>query len=90
MEQGENSEEAKELFNAATELDAGQQERQAAEVRVPAAIGPYRLVRQLGEGGMGQVWLAEQTSPFRRQVAIKVVRPGIFSGSLLQRFQWER
>jgi non-specific serine/threonine protein kinase/serine/threonine-protein kinase len=39
---------------------------------------------------MGQVWLAEQISPFRRQVAIKVVRPGVISGSLLQRFQWER
>lgn len=90
MEQEENPEEAKELFNAPTELEAGRQEPQAAEVRVPAAIGPYRLIRKLGEGGMGQVWLAEQTSPFRRQVAIKVVRPGIFSGSLLQRFQWER
>lgn len=54
------------------------------------AIGPYRLVKKLGEGGMGQVWLAEQTNPVRRQVALKLIRGGIFGGALLQRFQAER
>ncbi|HEV2103029.1 MAG TPA: serine/threonine-protein kinase [Candidatus Acidoferrum sp.] len=53
-------------------------------------IGPYRLVKKLGEGGMGQVWLAEQTDPVRRQVALKLIRGGIFSAALLQRFQAER
>lgn len=60
------------------------------EMQVPSAIGPYRLVRKLGEGGMGEVWLAEQTAPVSRHVALKVIRSGINSGSLLQRFKWER
>ncbi|HEX5432742.1 MAG TPA: protein kinase, partial [Candidatus Angelobacter sp.] len=60
------------------------------EMQVPAEIGPYRLVRKLGEGGMGEVWLAEQTAPVKRQVALKLIRSGIHSGSLLQRFKWER
>ena len=53
-------------------------------------IGPYRLIRQLGQGGMGQVWLAEQTAPLRRQVALKLIKPGLFDDSLLERFQAER
>ncbi len=56
----------------------------------PASIGPYRLIRKLGEGGMGQVWLAEQIAPLRRQVALKLIRAGMYDQSLLQRFQAER
>jgi eukaryotic-like serine/threonine-protein kinase len=54
------------------------------------SIGPYRLIRKIGEGGMGQVWLAEQTEPLRRQVALKLIRSGAFDDSLLRRFQAER
>src|SRR5262245_64695740 len=45
--------------------------------RPGAAIGPYRLLEQLGEGGFGVVFMAEQTRPVRRKVALKVVKPGM-------------
>ena len=53
-------------------------------------IGPYRLVKELGVGGMGQVWLAEQVEPVRRQVALKLIRAGMYDGTTVQRFKAER
>ena len=53
-------------------------------------IGRYRLLNQLGEGGMGQVWLAEQTSPVVRRVALKLIKAGRYDTSALQRFDLER
>jgi eukaryotic-like serine/threonine-protein kinase len=50
----------------------------------------YQLIRRLGEGGMGQVWLAEQTSPVRRQVAVKLIKAGMYDEAVVQRFQSER
>jgi eukaryotic-like serine/threonine-protein kinase len=50
----------------------------------------FQLVRKLGEGGMGQVWLAEQTSPVRRQVALKLIKAGMYDESVVRRFQSER
>jgi Flp pilus assembly protein TadD/tRNA A-37 threonylcarbamoyl transferase component Bud32 len=55
---------------------------------VPPRIGRYRVVRLLGEGGMGVVYEAEQDSP-RRPVALKVIRPGLVSPALRQRFAQE-
>ncbi|HVS14014.1 MAG TPA: serine/threonine-protein kinase [Thermoanaerobaculia bacterium] len=53
-------------------------------------IGGYRIVRRLGEGGMGVVYEAEQIEPVARRVALKVVRWGLDSRVVLERFQWER
>lgn len=54
------------------------------------SIGPYELIEKLGEGGFGIVWLAEQSEPVRREVAIKLIKPGIDSEEVLARFQREQ
>jgi serine/threonine protein kinase len=56
----------------------------------PGAIGPYRILEILGEGGMGIVYLAEQVEPIRRRVALKVIKPGMDSREILARFDVER
>jgi serine/threonine protein kinase/WD40 repeat protein len=57
---------------------------------VGAAIGPYKLLEQIGVGGMGIVWMAEQQTPMRRMVAVKVIKPGMDSRQVLARFEAER
>ncbi|HKB00814.1 MAG TPA: serine/threonine-protein kinase, partial [Gemmataceae bacterium] len=52
--------------------------------------GRYKLVEVINEGGMGTVWLAEQTEPVRRQVALKLIKPGMDSKQVLARFEAER
>src|SRR5687767_5784776 len=54
----------------------------------PATLGPYRIIRILGEGGMGTVYEAEQAQP-RRTVALKVIKAGFISPQLLRRFEQE-
>ena len=53
-------------------------------------IGPYRILEILGEGGMAVVYLAEQTEPVKRQVALKVIKLGMDTKQVLARFESER
>jgi serine/threonine protein kinase/Flp pilus assembly protein TadD len=53
-------------------------------------IGPYRLMEQIGEGGMGLVFVAEQQHPVRRKVALKVIKPGMDTRQVVARFEAER
>src|ERR1700687_4142900 len=52
-------------------------------------IGPYKLLEQIGEGGMGLVFVAEQQQPVRRKVALKVIKPGMDSRVVIARFEVE-
>ncbi len=53
-------------------------------------IGPYKLLQQIGEGGMGIVFMAEQTHPVQRKVALKIIKPGMDSRQVIARFEAER
>ena len=55
-----------------------------------AVIGRYKLLRILGEGGYGIVYLAEQQRPVKRQVALKVIKPGMDTKQVIARFEAER
>ena len=53
-------------------------------------IGPYKLLQQLGEGGMGVVYMAEQKEPVKRRVALKIIKPGMDTRQVIARFEAER
>jgi serine/threonine protein kinase/Flp pilus assembly protein TadD len=53
-------------------------------------VGPYKLLEQIGEGGMGAVWMAEQQQPVCRRVALKVIKAGLDSAQVVARFEAER
>jgi WD40 repeat protein/serine/threonine protein kinase len=53
-------------------------------------IGPYKLLEEIGEGGMGTVWMAQQTEPVRRLVAVKLIKAGMDSRQVIARFEAER
>src|SRR3954447_5258625 len=68
-------------------IDAVPQE--AAEC-VGTVVGPYKLMEQIGEGGMGVIYVAEQHQPVRRKVALKIIKPGMDSRQVIARFEAER
>src|ERR1700731_1422137 len=58
--------------------------------RPGTVIGPYKLLQQIGEGGMGAVFMAEQTRPVQRKVALKLIKAGLDSRQVIARFEAER
>src|SRR5262245_26458434 len=81
-------------FETEATMDSGPEPSPAApDVRGAAEddrFGPYRILRLIGEGGMGSVYLAEQTQPIRRQVALKVIKLGMDTRQVAARFETER
>jgi serine/threonine protein kinase/tetratricopeptide (TPR) repeat protein len=77
-------------------IHGGGAEAPAATVDEPiregpgTAIGPYKLLEQIGEGGFGIVFMAEQHEPLRRKVALKVLKPGMDTRQVIARFEAER
>jgi serine/threonine protein kinase len=63
---------------------------EAPRERPGTVIGPYKLLQQIGEGGMGTVYMAEQTQPVQRRVAVKLIKPGMDSRQVIARFEAER
>jgi non-specific serine/threonine protein kinase/serine/threonine-protein kinase len=72
------------------DLTSAQTSASVSVSAVPVGFGPYRFLQRLGEGGMGDVWLAEQLRPVRRQVAIKIVKAGMDTTQVVARFEAER
>jgi hypothetical protein len=61
-----------------------------ADAAVGTRVGPFKLLQKIGEGGMGAVYMADQEEPVKRRVALKVIRHGMDSRSVLARFEAER
>jgi tetratricopeptide (TPR) repeat protein len=70
---------------------SGEQSTAAEPIhRGSTVVGAYHLLQRVGEGGMGEVWLADQTRPVRRQVALKIIKPGMDTSQVVARFEAER
>jgi hypothetical protein len=86
----------KEWDNASADLiggvssDAAARKFEPDDERIGRQIGPYKLLEKLGEGGFGQVYVAEQEKPLRRRVALKLLKPGMGSREFVARFEAER
>ena len=80
----------KRLLENYTEGDAFQQFGKAISEKVGDTIDKYELLREIGEGGCGVVYLAEQQKPLHRHVALKVIKPGMDTKQVVRRFEDER
>jgi len=72
------------------EASRAQAARAAAQEQAGAQIDRYKLLEQIGEGGMGTIWMAEQREPVRRRVALKIIKLGMDTKQVIARFEAER
>lgn len=77
----------KKAFIEGTETQPG---KENSSIPHPKHIGSYRIIEHIGEGGFGYVFRAEQTGPIRRQVALKIIKPGMDTKQVIARFEAER
>ena len=61
-----------------------------SQIGIGQQIGPYKLLQEIGEGGMGIVYMAQQIEPVKRRVALKIIKPGMDSREVIARFEAER
>ena len=71
-------------------MDATEPPPTATATHSSPVIGPYKLIEEIGEGGMGTVYMAQQTEPVKRLVALKVIKLGMDSRQVIARFEAER
>jgi eukaryotic-like serine/threonine-protein kinase len=76
-----------EFSSSAASITADHEESAGADVLI---AGRYKLQQKIGEGGMGEVWVAKQTEPVKRKVALKLIKTGMDSRAVLARFEQER
>jgi serine/threonine protein kinase len=70
-------------------VDGGRTEVESQQAPAPM-LGRYKLLEKIGEGGFGEVWMAEQREPVKRRVALKIIKPGMDSRQIVARFEAER
>jgi len=87
---GSGSEDPRDLDMTRSRLDGVRPDQAASAEHPGQAINQYTLVRLLGEGGFGTVWLAEQHEPVRRHVALKIIKLGMDTRQVIARFEAER
>jgi serine/threonine protein kinase len=78
------------LLDISDRPDAPPTVGQSSAERTGTQIGPYKILQQIGEGGMGTVFMAEQTEPVERRVALKIIKPGMDSRQVIARFAAEK
>ena len=78
------------VVSAVSPTGCGTEEVGDSNLALGAKIGPYKLLQQVGEGGFGVVFMAEQEEPVRRRVALKVIKAGMDTKAVIARFEIER